>query len=170
MGAHCSAKTTRIEFLDQISQLMDYNLYIVPEAARLCPYDINKEAGFKSQMWMVETQIRMEQEAEKWADSCTSKYEPLIVCDRSLYDMMVYSKSLYCNNKMTKEEYYDIEYRVRDAFDNNEVLSYDKVYLCTPRPIIDDGVRDTDRGWQLELYNIFKYIVGKYNLPVVNLR
>lgn len=170
MGAHSSAKTTRIEFLEQVFGVVKYPLYIVPEAARLCPYDINQNAGFKAQMWMIEKQLRMEQFAEKKALEKANGHEPIILCDRTLYDMIVYSESLVKKDKMTTKDLASIESRVREIFRKRLIRPYDQIYLCQPRPIIDDGVRDTDRGWQLELYNRFKNVVQRYDLPVVELR
>lgn len=170
MGAHSSAKTTRIEFIEHVLGLVNYPLYIVPEAARLCPYDINQNAGFKAQMWMIEKQLKMERAAEKKALENANGHEPIILCDRTLYDMIVYSESLLNKNKMIITEFKTIESRVREIFRKGLILPYDQVYLCQPRPIIDDGVRDTDRGWQLELYTRFKNVAQRYDLPVIELR
>jgi len=151
-GAHSSGKTTRIEFITEVCKLMRYPYIIVPESARRAKevgLDINKEADYKVQKWIMDDQIVNELDAEQ-----DSRYNTLILCDRTVWDVVVYSSFALQRDMLTLPQYNILEGQARQ----HAVLSpYDKIYLCKPRPMIDDGIRDTDVEWQRQLFERFEY-------------
>lgn len=185
IGSHSSAKTTTVR---RIGRLLDdlgwTKVIVIPEVARFCPFNINLTAGFKAQLWMLAEQARLEVRAEREIEKWERKMEPtwfyqlprdikdvwnrvdgIILCDRSIWDYLVYSISLNRRDKMTDKEL-DVIYNMVHRY--HEILApYDLIYLCKPRPLYDDGVRDLNPEWQQEIFEIFQEVIKENNLRVI---
>jgi len=155
IGTHSSAKTTTINRLSRFLSDLGVEHIVVSEVARDCPLPVNKESGFFSQIWMLGEQIRREKLA--------SQTKKLILCDRSVWDYLVYGISLYRRNMIKKHELDVIEKKVIEHVSNEP---YTVIYFCKPRPIYDDGFRDIDPMWQKEIYDIFNEVIEKYDVEV----
>lgn len=168
IGAHSSAKTTTVNRLSWFLNNDNKNVYVIREVPRDIPTDlsINQEGGFQSQRWMLEEQIRRELTAERDAlqyalDTGETSY---IICDRSIWDYLAYSRSLNKHEKLTDKEYDEIKTLVLLAL--QVITDYDEIYFCEMKPLYDDGVRDTNAAWRSDVYDCFKKIIKDYNLNV----
>lgn len=176
IGAHSSAKTTTVNRLSQFLKDMDIPYVVVPEVPRDCPLPFNQEGGLSAQLWMVNEQIRRELGAENYANDTIhellkeEKYTPknlpemYVICDRSLWDYLAYSRSLARKGTMTPDDLRVITKQILGLVAT--MKPYDTIYFCETKPLYEDGVRDTDPEWQGEIYNCFKQIIKDYGLKV----
>lgn len=158
VGAHSSGKTTVYNHLQKV---LPIQAEYIPEVARECPYPINSNGTFKSQLWMIHTQILRELEA--------SQRSEVVICDRSVFDPAVYwrvhtKKSLHPAELIGNIAKYD--YLNDLATQWTQQYQYTHIFLFTPiQPIIVDGVRDADPQWQIDVGNEFiDYF--QYNRPM----
>ena len=167
IGAHSSAKTTTVNRLSQFLKDMGIPYVVVPEVPRDCPLPFNQEGGMAAQLWMINEQVRRELEAEKEAFEILKTLQPeevYIICDRSLWDYMAYSRSLARIGTMTAEDLRIITNQITGLVQSME--PYDIIYFCETKPLYEDGVRDTDPEWQKEIYVCFKQVVKDFSLKV----
>jgi thymidylate kinase len=176
VGAHSSAKTTTVNRLSQFLKDEGIPFVVVTEVPRDCPFPINKESGYKAQQWMVMEHVRRELDAREkanlieqeilkdWSVPVQGWPHAYIICDRSLWDYVAYSRSLNEKGMMTDAELKAITDTVRGMV---EVMPYYRIYFCEMKPPYDDGIRDTDPEWQREIYDHFKRVIKDYSLKVI---
>jgi len=157
IGAHSSAKTTTVNRVSRLFHDLGIDHILIPEVARLCPFRIGKNGGFDTQMWILNEQIRRENEAEK------DKGNPYVICDRTVWDSLVYSTSLMHRKKMTEDEVRVVDTMVTNHAKNHP---YELIYFCEPKPLYEDGKRDTDPEWQQDIYKTFKAIIKERGINV----
>ena len=88
-----------------------------------------------------------------------------VICDRSLWDYVAYSRSLHEKQLMDEQELKELSNTVRGLVE--AMNPYDRIYFCEMKPPYSDGVRDTDPVWQKEVYDHFKRVIKDYSLKVV---
>ena len=153
-GAHSCGKTTAI--LDVYSYLKGKgvkSLGILPEVARWCPFDLNKQTTFKSQLWILTNQIQQEYQLQQTYDT--------VLCDRTVYDILAYSQYSKEHDKMNSGEYYFLD-NMTDLWARE--FSYDTIFYLTPVPVEKDGLRDGDVNYQLEIDKKMREIYSKADL------
>lgn len=184
MGAHSSAKTTTVNRLGAFLMYLDIPHIIIPEMPRICPYEINQESGFKAQAWMVFEQIRRETQAEReivhmeaekkdrdkhiTVSAANFGTQGVIICDRCIWDYMVYGLSLKQKGQITDEDFKVLKSMILSY--NASMTPYDVIFFCEPKPLYEDGIRDVDPEWREEIYRLFKLIIKEYNLNVVQVQ
>lgn len=169
VGAQGSAKTTTVNRIYTMLEKLGFLTYKIPETARMCPFPINEKTTILAQLWMINRQLSEELIAYKYLDSIlNSPYdEPkprFILCDRSIYDPVIYSRSAVKHGNMTKEEMMMVEETVKQNL--KSMQDYDHIFLCEPKPLYDDGTRSTDEAWQKEIYSLWKEYVKEKGLKV----
>ncbi len=129
----------------------------IDEVIRECPFPIDKEAGFKTQMWVTEHQHYHELQKLKHMPQ-------FLLCDRSMLDQAVYSTMLFQNSKMSESEYKVVMKVVTDWMN-----TYDFGILVGPsdKEITSDGFRATDKKFQLEMHNFFVEILNSLNADYI---
>lgn len=133
IGSHSSGKTTKSVELALQYKRADKSCAVLIEVSRLCPFQINTPAFVE---WVVITQIKNELEY--------GRQHQVVVCDRSSIDFIVYADVFGSY----------VAPRVRE-FALQHFTSYDKVLLLRPKQLIDDGVRDTSKENQANVYARF---------------
>lgn len=159
MGAHSSAKTTTVNRMVTVLRDMGYNVGVITEVARDCPFEIDISGSFGAQLWMIQEQARREIELTRGEPG---KYF-LIICDRCVWDNLAYSLSLHEMGKISDIELRVIQDTVRTWA---EFLKYDHIYFCEPKPLYEDGVRSTDVEWRDNVYQWFKRMIKSEKIEV----
>ncbi|MEM7813845.1 MAG: AAA family ATPase [Candidatus Aenigmatarchaeota archaeon] len=148
IGTHGTGKTTLVYELTAELKKHGLNATMCTETARRCPLPINRSATFKSQLWMLATQIKEEIEAEK-------DYE-FVVCDRSVLDPFVYTCYVLPD---AKEKMWPI---VREHLSTYDFLFKTPII---PGYMVKDGVRDTDEGFQRAIDELMDKVLREFHVP-----
>lgn len=166
VGAQGSAKTTTVNRVTTMFEKLGTHVYKIPEVARECPFPINEETGVLSQLWMLNYQMVEEIKGYNYIKNKVDgySYEGFILCDRSLYDPIMYSRSAVKKGTMKKEDLKTIETTAKTCLE--AVAPYDHIFLCEPKPLYDDGVRSMDEEWQKEIFDLWKAYVKEKGLKV----
>jgi hypothetical protein len=128
---------------------MGYNVCVIDELARECPFAINQEAGWKAQIWLIVKQIKKE--------LTLSEVYDYVIADRSIIDPLAYGKVL----NLIREN--DIPF-ITNIMEN----IYRKVYILDPIAFnyhISDGVRDMDPEFRINVHN---ELVNLHNMHTVD--
>ena len=172
MGVHSSSKTTTVNRMARVLKDMDIPVAVVTEVARDCPFPLNKYGSFKSQLWMLQEQIKRELSAvdtvsrlerERQMKTVHPRFNGVVLCDRTIWDYYAYGMALLEDKAMTAEEFRVLKNAV-SSWAN--VLSYDRLYFCEPKPLYDDGFRDTNEEWRNAVYSCFKRMIKENALKV----
>lgn len=159
VGAHCTGKTTAVWYVGSTLKQNGYNsVEILPELARICPYPINEQAKFATNLWLIFEQIKME---HMLATHTSHAKETIILSDRSVYDSVAYA------NAMSREKA-PLLATVAKAW--AKVEPYDLLlFFPISWDLIADGKRSTDVEWQRKVDDELKSILfgTKENIKVV---
>jgi thymidylate kinase len=150
IGTHGVGKTTLCKAVAEYARAQGKKVESIGEVVRDCPYPIHAEQTYKATEWIVINQILREREAE-------GKKPDLIVCDRSVYDPIVYLENAVSIFNQTVHEQ-NLSCNLR-SFCKNYINDYN--YICYITPFgktdlkLDDGFRSIDIAFQEEIENIF---------------
>ena len=102
-------------------------------------FTMNKETSLESEFWMIAKQVELELKSAPW------------VADKCLIDMLAYARYFF-------SEQIEFLKVIEDICRRN--ISYDLVFYLPSGdfPIPDDGLRETDPGFQQSIDNIIKQI------------
>jgi len=147
VGTHGTGKTTDAYALAHHLKLHGYDVKVLTGAARDCPLPINEQATLESQMWIFAEILRREIESK--AD--------ITICDRTVLDTFAYLYRLFPQES---------EQAVGLAllwFNTYDVVFWKRTteYLCV------DGVRPTDKQFQLDIDAIIEKFIRQYQLFVI---
>lgn len=168
IGAQGSGKTTSVNRFAQTLDDMGIPNMVVIEKARRCPHPLQ---SFKAQEWMVHEQIRDEEATEKQlAEIAKETKSPYVVelCDRSIWDSLVYMTYMNRKGVVTDAELHVIDSLISGYVD--KMLSYDKIYFCEIKALYDDPKRPKDEQYQAEIYKTFKEIIKERGIKVTMLQ
>ena len=74
-----------------------------------------------------------------------------MITDRTALDVLVYSKWLFYNEKITETMMNRVEHSFQKIIE-----FYDHIFFLSPDfPLEDDGVRSTDEQWREEIHDMF---------------
>jgi hypothetical protein len=172
-GAQSSGKSTRIEAIKRIASL-GFPIVTLPEFATVVAsmgYKLNMESGISTQEKMVELQIKAETDAVlKLKREFPDAPLGVIICDRPIYDSLVYTELAHKDKRVTDQEIFRL---TRTIFGWTTDHPYDKIYFCHPRALYDDGdgmrvLGDVGEQWQKRVHWQFKkfYKANEDNLNV----
>ncbi len=141
IGAQGVGKTT----LSQALLKMIPDAYLVKETVRECPYPCDKDADFKTEWWVLSHSILAEQEARE-------SNSPLIITDRCLLDIAVYTKLINESNngRISNLQRQMIENTIDSWLSEDP---YDVIFYIHVDPTVwksrdlDDGFRSVDPNW-----------------------
>lgn len=155
-GTHGIGKTTVATELAHwaTDRWPDLRVGAVPEMARFCPWPINDRATPEGQRWIYHAQITREIEVARRHD--------LVICDRAALDGLVYARRAAAVSG-GQAEWDFVEPHLR-LFFKDWLATYDVIWLMNPdesRPIIDDGVRSTERQFQVGVAEWFDRVLGQ---------
>lgn len=140
VGSHGVGKTTAAYKLAAKLKHLNFTCEIVHEAARNCPFSINQDAQEETHLWILAKQIQTELEASQKTD--------LVICDRSVLDTMAY------HERVLETLSYPTLTGLNE-FVWSFMPTYDYLVYIRPddsTPLVDDGVRDIDRDFQLDIH------------------
>lgn len=148
VGTQGTGKTTTC--YDTVASLkkMGFDACIANETARMCPFPINKNSTLKTSQWIFAKQTLQELESKTH----------ILICDRTILDVLVYSSV----NKI--EGFMSISPYIKE-----QMKSYDLLFYIKPLKnyAIEDGVRDTDKKYRLQVDKRFDYYIRIFGLKVI---
>ncbi len=151
-GTHGVGKTTLAHQICVALKEKNFNVTVVEEKARSCPFPINEKATTDTEIWMVHTQIRAELQAK------AQKYEVAVI-DRCSLDAIV-----YWQDRNTPHPYFD---KLKEAAIQWVESQYDILVWLEPSSDTDsyavDAVRDSSIVYRNRIADLFRdYMI---NLP-----
>ena len=130
IGAQNCGKTTSFYYVASSYKMHGRLIGMVHESARDCPYPLNQGAGFLSQWWILSQHIEREAKMLKHYDN--------VLCDRSVYDGLIYSWESYLLKNMNFPSYNMIS---RTVYAWAESHPYTALIYLHPLPIEGDSMR-----------------------------
>lgn len=148
IGTFGVGKTTFIHRLFSELKYRAFQVEMVPELSRLCPYDINESGAVtRGQYWILKEQIHLELEhAERMPD--------FLLCDRCVFDNTIFAL------RGAERGYVDagVAALIRDVAANWQrtysLLVYTRMDDClrlSRNRGMEDGVRSTNEEFQLDI-------------------
>lgn len=154
-GSHGTGKTTAAHALAVKLKLNhpEKRIGFLPETARECPYPINREADALGQLWIFGKQL------ERELGLCAG--HDIVVADRCLLDVAAYTMAVF-----QTAIGWDMAKIYADLLERGH---YQEIRFMEPKNafLVDDGVRDTDQGFQEEVSNVLRSLHKKFGGPVV---
>ena len=146
-GTHGSGKTTVYHYVYAHLKRLGYNVDGFTEQTPNCPFQINEEGDFDTQLWITATQLKCEIVIRQ-----RSFLKDIIIFDRGIMDPMYYSYYLWGCGRMSGPEM-DFLQGIAD----NYPLNYDSHILFPPLETIkDDGIRSINVQYQTDIWKITK--------------
>lgn len=142
IGTHGIGKTTFLTNFYLFALHNGINTKVVREVARDCPLGINENFNPYSAAWILTEQINRELDAK-------AKNFPLVLCDRSAFDPMMYSIVKFGLEEVGFKEMYNFAVRWMDT--------YDVIIWLRPSgmAITNDGIRAVDDRFQRQIDETF---------------
>ncbi len=140
IGTHSTGKTELCNSLYEILS-KKYDVRIVSESARKCPFPINKNTSLEGQIWILFEHI---------AEEVKNKSD-IIICDRSVIDNYIYLLRKFPDfaNSIKK---FILEYS----------KSYDIIFKTEiEKEIISDGFREVDEEFRKEIDHLLKQFLDE---------
>lgn len=159
IGTFGVGKTTFVHRLFSELKYRSFQVEIVPELSRLCPYDINEEGQVsRGQYWILKEQIRQELErAELNPD--------FILCDRCVFDNTLFAKRGAEHGYVDPRTYEIIGEAAASWQATYSLLVYieleDHLRLSRNRGM-DDGVRSDNEEFQIDIERIIRQELRNY--------
>lgn len=154
-GTHGTGKTFLAYNLCVFLKKHGKNVVVLNELARESPFPINRECNDLTQIWLITKQITKELELY-------NRYEYIIV-DRSVLDA-------YCYGLINNDS--DWIYKHLYNYIINHINKfYKKLYILDPTSFnynIEDGVRDTDDEFRINVHNTMVGVLNEANIPYIN--
>lgn len=150
VGTHGVGKTTLCYELAALLKKQGVDVELVKEVARSCPLPINRETSLLAQLWILHTQIAREIELSAGGG--------IVVCDRSVLDNYAYLE--HSAGRQPEAE------RTVDGWLGTYALLLRVPPGGTPTA---DGVRDTDREFQIAIDTTISRLLSEKRVPHIDL-
>lgn len=138
VGTHGCGKSTLVFKLAAHYKTQGFNVKIIQEVARNCPFPINEKSTIETNLWIYHEHCKQEIEA--------SRDHEVVISDRSAYDSFIYAKFFKMDvpESLKASAHFKLEY------------GYDKVIYVRPdMPLMTDGVRSPDLSFQEGVDELF---------------
>lgn len=152
MGTHGTGKSTYARQLWAWAQEQcpGQGVALVNEVARRCPYPVNRGTSAEAQLWIFNIQMANEIEAIGNAE--------YVICDRTVLDGLAYAEAADLLD-------------VVDACMPMALMwmeRYSHILWFRPQPgrLVEDGFRDVDPNFQIQIDNILKAWINLHQIPV----
>lgn len=150
VGSHGVGKTTLCFELAARLKRLDQRVDMVREVARRCPLPLNRSTTLEAQAWILHTQIANEIELGLRND--------WLVCDRGVVDNYAYMV-----DRLGRQTAFD-------PLVKHWMTTYSHIIWV---PVLDqpryDGVRDTDRRFQLRIEETLAQLLKAFDTPTMRL-
>jgi thymidylate kinase len=148
-GTHGTGKTTAALTLAAQLKKEGYDVQVLSNTARSAPphLPINEKATKESQLWIFSKMLKQELESKA----------QIIVCDRTLLDVLAYTKNA-C----------DITAKHLETFVHKYMTTYSAIFYMYPREayLKDDGRRSVNLAFQKKIEEIIDHYITSMHLPV----
>lgn len=151
IGSHFVGKTTVVKNIFKHLQKNGYNVGIINEVVRDCPYPINEMATLEAQNWILEEQKRREADLENKHD--------IVLMDRGVIDNFAYWKRV-AEKVLTEEELIKKEKEVFEYSKNYDLMIF--LHPFDNIRIEDDKFRSVDPEWRKEMHERISQIIEKF--------
>lgn len=151
-GTHGCGKTTMAYQLCTKMKMAGHNVVVLDELARRCPFKINQDASFETQIWLVCKQITEELEL-------TNKYDYVIV-DRSVYDSICYDQVVNKDTTLCEHLLSYVWTHVANLYKSIYVPDLNSFNYQ-----IEDGTRDMDSEFRTKVYDTITRTYERNNVP-----
>lgn len=161
-GVFASGKTTLIIKLKEKLEKLGKSVLVINEAARECPFVLNKKQNLMSTFWLVMKQIEMEISLENM------DYD-FILYDRGLPDIIAHTK--FTLSEKSKDE--QIIYQKLEELGMSSLQRFDHILLSMRSDefiIQEDGMRVDDVAYQKQLEKIHINYLNKSKIQYVPLQ
>ncbi|MBW1702817.1 MAG: AAA family ATPase [Deltaproteobacteria bacterium] len=155
IGTHGTGKTTYANHIyRKLTGLFpDNTIALVSGIARQCPLPVNRQTSEAAQLWIFHHHIQREIEAK---DEAEAEY---IICDRTVLDNLAYAEAAGLSD-------------VVDACFPMALWwleKYTELVWFSPVPgrLTEDGFRDTNPVFQLEIHNILADWIQSFDIFVM---
>lgn len=153
-GSHGTGKSTSVylEAYNQKDVNQSKTVCAMNEVARDCPFPINLESTYISQLWIFNNQIVREIEM-------SHRYD-IIICDRTTVDCLAYTKAYGLN------ELYEHTYGLCKGW----VKTYDRILFKTieNNPYFhEDGIRDDCAEFRKNIQEIMLSLYDEFDVDIV---
>lgn len=150
IGTFGVGKTTFIHRLFSELKYRAFQVEMVPELSRLCPYDINERGEVsRGQYWILKEQIQLElAHAEKLPD--------FLLCDRCVFDNTIFAQRGAEQGYVDPGIYESIRAVCRNWQNTYSLLIYIRLDDCLRLSInrgMEDGVRSDNEEFQIDIEN-----------------
>ena len=148
IGTHGVTKSTIVFNLAGLLKRNSINCEILKEVASECPMPINLDTTKKSQEWIIFASYIKELE-EMW-----KKNPDILVCDRSILDGYIYYVNQFGEDS------------ILESFIQRKITTYDELWRVpiTFSKLKDDGIRSTNKNFQIEIDKLFDYYIDYFNI------
>lgn len=164
IGAHFVGKSTLCKNLLAYLNHEGFNVGLIDEVVRNCPYPINEMTTLEAQNWILDEQKRREKELEKKHD--------IILMDRCVIDNFAYWRRVAEITNLDKEKIIEKEKEVFKHSKNYDILLFLQPFETTK--IKNDGFRSIDPKWRKEMHEIISHVLNKFksqhNTPIFLLK
>lgn len=159
IGSHCAGKTTKARQTAKVLGALGYQITLIEEGARLCPFPINEKGSYQSQNWILNYYISSENNASQ---------NNFIIMDRCTLDTLPYVTFLYEQGNINRIESSELISKVW-SFWNSENYVKPILFYCHPLPMKEDGSRSTNLEFQLSIDRIYRKILEENHLTYTEL-
>jgi len=152
LGAHGTGKTTlALKLAAEYKQNHpEKRVGLLTDTARKCPFQLNQNTTFEGQLWIWHAQFNAE--LEMFARN------EILICDRTVFDNLVYSKHAGFNNLCDDCFYIAL----------NWLETYDYLYWLRPKHnLVGDGFREIDSQFQRDIDMLFEAWISTYHIDVI---
>ena len=153
MGTHGTGKTT-LAFklaLECKKRNPSFNVKIMDEVARKCPYPINEATTPIAQQWIWAAQMVAELEGMK---------NDILICDRTILDSLAYSK--HAGFDHIPHDFMHISVRWMQTYHKIYWLRPDDNFKCS-----DDNVRSVDVEFRDKIDQILAGWIARFSINVI---
>jgi nicotinamide riboside kinase len=160
-GAQGTGKTTILNEVVNEYKDMEVITNVVRNLYNKGDIRINKKGNGKTQQLIYDTL------KHKYIDylynSCYEDFNTGCICDRSLVDVVAYTKYLYERGKASRKSY---EEQLKDLKEWAIYHRYGCLYIYIPIefPAVVDGVRDIDEEYRKEIDENIKWLLKECNI------
>lgn len=155
LGSHGVGKTTLCYSLCFLYKQLKWNVKLVHETARSCPFPINENTTFEAQLWNCLSHLKKELETK-------ARGFDLCICDRSSIDPFVYLRANDIVHPLAQQ---------LEEFAMAWMNSYDLIIYITPdeeQQLETDGTRSTDLEFRQRVQESFDYYVDNFPVSLKN--
>ncbi len=148
IGTFGVGKTTFVHRLFSELKYRSFQVEMVPELSRLCPYDINESGQVsRGQYWILKEQIRLELEHQELLPD-------FLLCDRCVFDNTIFAQRGAELGYVEPDVYRAIREVSEYWVSTYSLLVYTKLdnhLRLSENRGMDDGVRSTNEEFQLDI-------------------